>query len=73
MSMLLRTVHTVVTEDYGYPAWVSYAGFAAATIAMGAVLGLVRQQNLASYLIELLITYFFERALARLTLVLLTP
>lgn len=40
MSMALRNVHTVITEDYGYPYWVSYVSFAVATIILGAILGL---------------------------------
>lgn len=39
--MALRNVHTVITEDYGYPYWVSYVSFAVATIILGAILGLV--------------------------------
>jgi hypothetical protein len=39
--MLLRNVHTMIVEEYGYPAWVSYGLFAAATVVLGALLGLV--------------------------------
>jgi len=41
LSMVLRSVHTTVTEVYQLPYWVSYVGFAVATILMGGVLGLV--------------------------------
>ena len=39
--MVLRSVHTTVTEAYQLPYWVSYLGFAVATILMGGVLGLM--------------------------------
>lgn len=41
MSMVLRQVNQTITEDYGYPYWVSYLLFAVATIMFGAFLGLV--------------------------------
>jgi len=41
LSMVLRSVHTTVTEDYQLPYWVSYVGFAVATILMGGILGLI--------------------------------
>ena len=41
LSMLLRNIHTELTEEYGIPYWGSYLIFAAATIVIGAVLGLV--------------------------------
>jgi len=41
MSMLLRNVHTTLTEEYEWPAWVSYGLFAVATIALGGLLGLI--------------------------------
>ena len=41
MSMVLRNAHTTITEEYGYPPWVSYAAFGLATILLGAILGLV--------------------------------
>ena len=44
MSMVLRNVHTLITEEYGYPYWVSYAMFGVATIMLGAILGLVSTQ-----------------------------
>jgi len=41
LSMVLRSVHTTVTEEYQLPYWVSYVGFAVATILMGGILGLI--------------------------------
>lgn len=41
LSMLLRNVHTHITEDHGIPYWGSYLLFALATIVVGAVLGLI--------------------------------
>lgn len=41
LSMLLRNIHTQITEEYGIPYWGSYLLFAVATIVIGAVLGLV--------------------------------
>ena len=41
LSIVLRSVHTTVTEAYQLPYWVSYVGFAVATILMGGVLGLM--------------------------------
>merc|ERR1711962_957022 len=41
LSMVLRNVHTTLTEDYKLPSWASYVAFALATIALGGVLGLV--------------------------------
>lgn len=40
-SMLLKSVHTTITEDYGYSVWVSYAAFAISTIIVGAALGML--------------------------------
>jgi len=40
LSMLLRNVHTHITETHGIPYWGSYLLFALATIVIGAVLGL---------------------------------
>lgn len=41
LSMVLRNVHTTITEEYQLPYWVSYVGFAVATILLGGILGLV--------------------------------
>lgn len=41
MSMVLRNVHSTLTEEYGLPSWMSYVLFALATIVAGAMLGLV--------------------------------
>jgi len=41
LSMVLRNVHTVLTEEYQLPYWVSYVAFALATIILGGVLGLI--------------------------------
>lgn len=41
LSMVLRSVHSVLVEDYGLPTWGSYLVFALATIFVGALLGLV--------------------------------
>merc|ERR1719378_587099 len=41
LSMVLRNIHTTLTEDYQMPYWVSYVAFAVATILLGGVLGLV--------------------------------
>lgn len=41
LSMLLRNIHTQITEEHGIPYWGSYLLFALATIIIGAVLGLV--------------------------------
>jgi len=41
LSMVLRNVHTTLTEDYGFPSWVSYVAFAVATILLGGILGLI--------------------------------
>jgi len=40
LSMVLRNVHTVLTEDYQLPYWVSYVAFAVATVLLGGLLGL---------------------------------
>jgi len=40
-SMLLRSVHTTIVNDMGWPSWISYVVFALATILMGTLLGLV--------------------------------
>jgi hypothetical protein len=39
--MMLRNIHTQITEEHGIPYWGSYLLFALATIVVGAVLGLV--------------------------------
>merc|ERR1711868_63935 len=41
LSMVLRNVHTILTEEYQFPYWVSYVAFAVATILLGGVLGLI--------------------------------
>jgi hypothetical protein len=41
MSMVLRNLHSTITEEYGLPSWMSYVLFALATIIVGALLGLV--------------------------------
>merc|ERR1712037_685865 len=41
LSMVLRNVHTTLTEEYELPYWVSYVAFAVATILPGGVLGLI--------------------------------
>merc|ERR1719322_1250673 len=41
LSMVLRNVHTVLTEDYQLPYWVSYVAFAVATVLLGGILGLI--------------------------------
>merc|ERR1712123_155300 len=41
LSMMLRNVHTTLTEDYQMPYWVSYVAFAVATILLGGILGLI--------------------------------
>jgi len=41
LSMVLRNVHTTLTEDYQMPYWVSYVAFAVATILLGGLLGLI--------------------------------
>merc|ERR1711872_124533 len=41
LSMVLRNVHTSLTEDYQMPYWVSYVAFAVATILLGGILGLI--------------------------------
>ncbi|CAB4064228.1 Thioredoxin-related transmembrane protein 1 [Lepeophtheirus salmonis] len=41
MSMFLRNAHSTITEVYNFPTWASYLGFAIATVALGAFLGLV--------------------------------
>merc|ERR1711893_387614 len=41
LSMVLRNLHTTLTEDYQMPYWVSYVAFAVATILLGGILGLI--------------------------------
>lgn len=41
MSMILRSLHTQMTEVYGLPYWASYLAFAAVTVVIGALLGLI--------------------------------
>lgn len=54
--MMLKSLHTVITEEYGYSPYVSYALFAVGTIIVGAALGMV------SLLISFLFvaTFFFR-------------
>ena len=40
LSMVLRNVHSTLTEEYEFPYWVSYVAFAVATILLGGILGL---------------------------------
>jgi len=40
-SMLLRSVHTTIVNEMGWPSWISYIIFAGTTIVMGALLGLI--------------------------------
>jgi len=40
-SMLLRSVHTTIVNEMGWPSWISYVIFAVSTIVMGALLGLI--------------------------------
>ena len=49
MSMVLRNLHSTITEEYGLPSWMSYVLFALATIIVGALLGLVSFFFLRSY------------------------
>ncbi|KAG0718241.1 Thioredoxin-related transmembrane protein 1 [Chionoecetes opilio] len=41
LSMVLRSFHSVLVEEYGLPTWGSYLVFALATILVGALLGLI--------------------------------
>jgi len=41
LSMVLRNVHSTLTEDYQLPYWVSYVAFAVATVLLGGILGLI--------------------------------
>ncbi|XP_046400250.1 thioredoxin-related transmembrane protein 1-like [Ischnura elegans] len=41
LSMVLRSIHTKLMEEYGLPTWGSYLIFAVATIVMGALLGIL--------------------------------
>merc|ERR1719219_2240655 len=41
LSMVLRNVHSTLTEEYELPYWVSYVAFAVATILLGGILGLL--------------------------------
>ncbi|XP_071963256.1 thioredoxin-related transmembrane protein 1-like [Antedon mediterranea] len=41
ISMTVRVIHTVLTEEYGIPAWSSYTLFALLTVAIGLFLGLI--------------------------------
>ena len=43
--MLLRSAHTTIVNEMGWPSWISYIIFAGTTIVMGALLGLVSDQN----------------------------
>jgi len=41
LSMVLRNIHTTLTEEYQLPSWASYVAFALVTIALGGLLGLL--------------------------------
>ncbi|KFM59884.1 Thioredoxin-related transmembrane protein 1, partial [Stegodyphus mimosarum] len=41
LSMLLRSIHNTIVEDYGIPYWGSYIIFGLVTILVGALLGLI--------------------------------
>lgn len=41
LSMILRSIHTQLVEQYKFPFWLSLLTFAVATITIGAVLGLL--------------------------------
>lgn len=41
VSMLLRSLHTSLVQDYSVPYWCSYILFGLITIALGTILGLV--------------------------------
>uniref|UniRef100_T1J9K3 Thioredoxin domain-containing protein n=1 Tax=Strigamia maritima TaxID=126957 RepID=T1J9K3_STRMM len=41
LSMVLRSIHTKLIEEYGIPYWGSYLIFALVTILIGAILGLI--------------------------------
>lgn len=41
LSMVLRNVHTSLTEEYGVPVWSSYQLFVLGTVIIGALLGLM--------------------------------
>jgi len=41
LSMVLRNIHTSLTEEYGVPVWGSYLLFILATVVIGALLGLL--------------------------------
>lgn len=41
ISMQVRLLHTKMTEEWGFPYWLSYIVFGIATIAAGLVLGLI--------------------------------
>lgn len=41
LSMILRSIHTQLVEQYNFPFWLSILAFAVATITIGAVLGLL--------------------------------
>ena len=44
LSYVMKDYHKLLTEDYKFSAWVSYAFFIGATILVGGLLGLVRIQ-----------------------------
>ena len=41
LSYVMKDYHKILTEDYKFSTWVSYAFFTAATILVGGLLGLV--------------------------------
>ena len=53
--MLLRSVHTTIVNDMGWPSWISYVIFAVSTIVMGALLGLVSVKSMGtlSFILQL--------------------
>ena len=45
LSYVMKDYHKILTEDYKFSTWVSYAFFTAATILVGGLLGLVSSLN----------------------------
>lgn len=41
LSVFLRNIHALITEEHGIPTWGSYLLFGVATIVVGAILGLI--------------------------------
>lgn len=42
VSYMMKDYHKILTEDYKFSTWVSYAFFTAVTVIVGGVLGLVK-------------------------------